>query len=74
MKSATTSAGLALGALAVTTGLLTLVFHDPAGRRAVLWSAGITVGVQVLSFCVARSLCTRWYCSNPSAYRPWPHC
>jgi hypothetical protein len=54
VKSATTAAALGLGALAVATGVLTLLFHDPAGRRAVLWSAAITAGVQVLSFCVAR--------------------
>jgi hypothetical protein len=54
VKSATTTATLGLGTVIVATGLLTLVFRDPAGRRAVLWSAGIAVAVQVVSFVAAR--------------------
>jgi hypothetical protein len=54
MKSATATVGLGLAALAATTGLLMLVFHDPAGRHAVLVSAAIAAGVQVIAFGVAR--------------------
>lgn len=54
MKSATTTASVGLGVLIATAGLLTLVFRDAPGRRAVLWSAGIAVVVQAVSFCAAR--------------------
>ncbi|MCY7378432.1 MAG: hypothetical protein LH467_03720 [Gemmatimonadaceae bacterium] len=54
MRAATTTASIGLVALAVTTGLLALVFRDEAGRRAVLWSAGIAAAVQVVAFGAAR--------------------
>jgi hypothetical protein len=54
MKSATATVGLGLAALVATSGLLMLVFHDPAGRHAVLVSAAIAAAVQVLAFGVAR--------------------
>jgi len=54
MKSAATTASVGVVALAVVSGLLMLVFRDTAGRRAVLWSAALAVGVQVVSFCAAR--------------------
>ncbi len=54
MKSATATVGLGLAGLAATTGLLLLVFHDPAGRHAVLVSAAIAAGVQVIAFGMAR--------------------
>jgi hypothetical protein len=46
--------GLGVGGLAAATGVLLLVFHHPAGRRAVLVSAALAVGVQVIAFSVAR--------------------
>lgn len=54
MKSARTAALAGLGALGLVVAILLAVFHDPPGRRAVLWSAGIALVVQLVAFTLAR--------------------
>ena len=54
MKSARTAAAVGLGALAIVVAILLAVFSDPRGRRAVLWSAGIAVVIQLVAFTLAR--------------------
>jgi len=46
------TAGLA--ALGLVVAILLAVFHDPPARRAVLWSAGIALIVQLVAFTLAR--------------------
>jgi hypothetical protein len=48
------AAGSGLAALGVVGLLLLAVFSSAAGRRAVLWSAGIALVVQVVAFALAR--------------------
>jgi hypothetical protein len=43
-----------LAALGAAVALLLAIFRTPDGRRAVLWSAGIALLVQVVAFAVAR--------------------
>ena len=54
MKSPRTAVAAGLGALVLMVAILMAVFNDPRGRRAVLWSAGIALVVQVVAFALAR--------------------
>lgn len=54
MKSVRVAAVSGLGLLALVVAILFAVFREPDARRAVLWSAGIALLVQVIAFALAR--------------------
>jgi hypothetical protein len=54
VKSPAQTVGYELFALAGVTGMLLVIFGDPASRRAVWFSAGLALVVQAVCFSLAR--------------------
>ncbi len=53
-----------LAFVVVTAGLLA-IFGGPGGRRAVLFSAGLALAVQVIAFCMTR------FASSEKLFQAW---